>query len=451
VSWLGHWFSVRAAASGGSSGAHESSADVAFDQSPRPNDGAFTKTLKRLAFVVSHPIQYYAPLYQRLSARGDIQLKVFFTWHDGRQEVVDPGFGRPVQWDVPLTAGYDYELVANQSRRPGTDHFFGLQNRDLVQRILAWQPDAVHVTGWAWQSHLLCLRALAKKGVFVIFRGDSHLLDQPERSGARWLMKRAVLTRVFSWPDVFLTVGRANCAYFQAFGVRDEKLCPCPHSIDVARFARPADTYDAEARQWRHRLGIPDNACAVLFAGKFEARKRPLELMEAVQACDDKRVVLIMLGDGALKEEVEAKAAARPDRFRVLPFQNQSRMPVAYRLGDLFALPSAYGETWGLAVNEAMASGRPVLVSNKVGCASDVVDEATGRIFPWEQPAVIGSIVSELAAKPSRLREMGVAAARRAWKFDLARTEEATVECLTNSWTTDQHRGRVPTSIGLIP
>jgi glycosyltransferase involved in cell wall biosynthesis len=389
--------------------------------------------VNRLAFVVSHPIQYYAPLYQRLASRGDIQVKVFFTWHDGRDEVMDRGFGKPVQWDVPLTVGYDYELVKNQSRRPGTHHFMGLRNPDLLQRVLAWRPDTVHITGWAWVSHFLCLRALAKKGVRVMFRGDSHLLDYPERSDARWLLKRAVLTRIFSWPDIFLTVGRANRAYFEAFGVQREKLRPCPHSIDVARFARPADAHEAQAREWRRQLQIPDEACVVLFAGKFEARKRPIELMNAIQDCEARKVFLIMLGDGPLREQVEAKAAARPDRFRVLPFQNQSRMPVAYRLGDLFVLPSAYGETWGLAVNEAMASGRPVLVSDRVGCASDVVDEATGSVFAWDQLTVIGPIVSELAADRNRLREMGIAAARRAWKFDLSCTEKATMDCLMTS------------------
>src|SRR6185436_7909182 len=105
--------------------------------------------------------------------------------------------------------------------------------------------------------------------------------------------------------------------------------------------------------------GIDDDTRVILYAGKFERRKRPLELMRAAAALDASRVVLVLVGGGELQREVSALAQSDPRRFRVLPFQNQSRMPIVYRLGDLFVLPSAYGETWGLAVNEAIASGRP--------------------------------------------------------------------------------------------
>lgn len=91
---------------------------------------------------------------------------------------------------------------------------------------------------------------------------------------------------------------------------------------------------------------------------------------------------LVMLGDGPLRPQVEAEAALAPELIRVLPFQNQTRMPITYRLGDLFVLPSAFDETWGLAVNEALACGRPVLVSDKVGCAVDVVTPGqNGEVF----------------------------------------------------------------------
>ena len=75
---------------------------------------------RRIAFVVSHPIQYLAPLYQRLAARDDVEVKVFFTWHAGERAVDDPGFGRPIAWDIPLTDGYDFELVPNVASDPGT-------------------------------------------------------------------------------------------------------------------------------------------------------------------------------------------------------------------------------------------------------------------------------------------------------------------------------------------
>jgi glycosyltransferase involved in cell wall biosynthesis len=383
----------------------------------------------RLAFIVSHPIQYYAPLYQRLALRENLSIKVFFTWHAGQAPIEDRGFNMPVAWDIPLTAGYELELVPNVSSDPGTHRFLGLRNASLVERVTAWQPDVVHITGWAWLSHFLALRAFRGKGIPTLFRGDSHLLDSRPR-GPRWWIKRALLKRVFSWPTGFLVVGAANRAYYEIFGVEPDRLHPCPHSIDVGRFAQPAGVFQNEAARWRQQLGIARDRHVLLFAGKFERKKRPMELMRAVQALPDPEPVLVMVGGGELEAEVNALAAADPERFRVLPFQNQSRMPVVYRLGDLFVLPSAFGETWGLAVNEALACGRPVLVSDRVGCAADVVDASCGRVFCSADPPALVRALTEMLEDGNRLLEMGRTATKRAWSFDISRTEAALIACV---------------------
>lgn len=383
----------------------------------------------RLAIIVSHPIQYYAPLHQRLARREDLIVKVFFTWRLADAPAHDHGFQRPVAWDIPLTEGYEFELVPNVAADPGTHHFFGLRNPALVERVLAWKPDAVQVLGWAWHSHMIAMRAFAKRGVPVLFRGDSHLLD-PVSKGPRWWTKRAALKHVYAWPTAFLVVGAANRAYYEAFDVSADRMFPCPHSIDVRRFAEPADAFEQQAAQWREQLGLAKERCVLLFAGKFERKKRPLELMQAVLSLHDPSCVLIMVGNGELDQQVNALAAANPERFRVLPFQNQSRMPIVYRLGDLFVLPSAERETWGLGVNEAMACGRPVLVSNRVGCAPDVVDPSCGGVFAADNHDALVHTLDRLTRDPQRLIAMGRAAAKRAWDFDIGVTETSLVEAV---------------------
>jgi glycosyltransferase involved in cell wall biosynthesis len=383
----------------------------------------------RLAIIVSHPIQYYAPLYQRLASRDDVTIKVFFTWHGGDQAVHDAGFGQDVAWDIALTCGYDSEVVPNVASPPGTGRFNGLQNPDLVARVLAWSPDIVLINGWAWRSHLEAIYRLSQRRIPVLFRGDSHLLDG-EGSGPRRWLKHALLSRVYARPAACLFTGAANRAYFEAFGVESGRLFHCPHSIDVARFAEPAKIAEDDAAKWRRDLGIGDDQTVVLFAGKFEAKKQPLALMDAVRALDDPNVLLVLVGAGELEPQVRAKAAAQPNRFRVLPFQNQSRMPAVYRLGDLFALVSSHNETWGLAVNEALASGRPVLVSDRVGCAADVVHASCGRIVASNDPARLEETLNGMTASLGTLRVMRVPAARRAWQFDVNRTESALTECV---------------------
>lgn len=335
----------------------------------------------RLAFVVTHPIQYYVPLYQWLAAGDDAEVKVFFTWHAGEQATQDQGFKRDVAWDIPLTEGYHSELVPNSSRDPGSHRFLGIRNPGIVSRICEWKPDAVVVTGYAFESHLRCMVGLSRRGIPVLFRGDSHLLNRRVRRG--WRAARQVRRWVLRHASLCLYVGSHNRAYFEDAGVPREKLAFCPHSIDVRRFAEPNEDWERDAAQSRSEFGIPADRRVLLYAGKFEPVKRPLELMQAVSELDDANVHLVMAGDGELASRVRERAAADPARFTVLPFQNQSRMPALLRMGDVFCLPSE-SETWGLAVNEALACGRPVLVSDRVGCAPDVVQRGlNGDVFAW--------------------------------------------------------------------
>jgi glycosyltransferase involved in cell wall biosynthesis len=389
-------------------------------------------TVKRLAIIVSHPIQYYAPLYQRLARRPDLKLKVFFTWHAGGRPVQDPGFQLPIEWDLPLTEGYESELVPNISPAPGMHHFFGLMNPSLVKRVVAWRPDIVHITGWAWSSHFFAMRDLAKLSIPTLFRGDSHLLDTQNRSGISWTIKRNILKRVFSWPTAFLVVGSANKSYYRAFAVELDRLLPCTHSIDVSRFSDQSAVYELQASDWRKALGVSPDECVMLFAGKFEKKKCPLELMQAVRNLAKPNVVLIMVGNGELDEQVRTIAAADPRRFRVLPFQNQQRMPVVYRLGDLFVLPSAYGETWGLAINEALASARPVLVSDRVGCAQEIRDDSCNRIFSWAKPESLIRNIEVLTRNREVLIAMRAAALRKSMSFDISKTEIAVMSAINS-------------------
>ena len=397
------------------------------------NGPAGPRRRTRLALVVSHPIQYYVPLYQRLAKRKDLEIKVFYTWHAGEKAVLDRGFEQPVAWDIPLIEGYSLELVENRARDPGTHHFFGLQNPSLLARLTAWRPDAVHLTGWGWWSHLMVLRELHRLGLPVLFRGDSHLLDG-SHAGLRWWAKRTLLRRVFSWPSILLYVGQANRSYYEAFGVEESRLQYCPHSIDVTRFSEPSEVHERQAAEWRRALGIAEDARVLLFAGKFERKKQPVELMRAMLESPADGIVLLLVGGGELEDQVLRLAAEQPQRFIVLPFQNQSLMPVVYRLGDLFILPSSFGETWGLAVNEALACGRPALVSSRVGCGHDFTESEGVMQFPWSDGSAMIRIVNEALKDRAKLEAMGRRARESATAFDISCTESSLIQALRRLW-----------------
>lgn len=333
--------------------------------------------MKRLAIISTHPIQYNVPWFRRLAAQEGIEACVFYTWHADENAKYDPDFKRAIAWDIPLLNGYDYQLVAP---RPTIEQktFWNL-NSDITGPIEAWGADAVLVMGWNYRSHLSAMRYFSRR-IPVYFRGDSTLLDA--QNGIRRRLRKIFLRHVYSYVDTAFFVGINNYDYFQKYGMKQNQLAFAPHAVDNQRFSDNATMHETEANQWRSSLGIPTDSVVFLFVGKLIQKKSPDLLLRAFQKLSPKtKQHLIFVGDGDCESDLK-KQASSATNIHFVPFQNQSRMPVVYRLGDVVCLPSAGpGETWGLAVNEAMASGRTVIVSDKVGCARDLVsDESTGYI-----------------------------------------------------------------------
>lgn len=336
--------------------------------------------MKKLAIVTSHPIQYNAPLFRLLAERRKIDLKVFYTWGQTEQGFVyDPDFKKSFKWDIPLLDGYEKEFVENISKEPGAGRYKGIKNRNLIQLIDKYGPDALLVLGWSFQSHLQVLRHYKGK-VKIIFRGDSTLLDNQKGISVRAILRRLFLSWVYRHIDVALYAGTANKAYYQAHGLKETQLVYAPHAVANNRFDDADAVSEASANKWRKELGISSNELVFLFAGKLEPKKDPALLIDAFLSLDTPDTRLIIVGNGVLEKELKQKARA-DSRIIFLDFQNQQQMPIVYRLGDVFILPSkGPSETWGLSVNEAMASKRPVIVSNKCGCAQDLVD-SNGFVF----------------------------------------------------------------------
>jgi glycosyltransferase involved in cell wall biosynthesis len=265
--------------------------------------------------------------------------------------------------------GYHYSFVKNTASKPGSHHFWGIINPGLIEQLKKWQPDIVWVYGWSFWSHLQVMRYFKGK-VPVWFRGDSTLLDKA--SGWNNWVKKQVLTQIYRWVDIAFYPGTHSKSYFLHYGLPISQLKWLPHAVDNARFATPQTN---KVAQWKEQLQIPANARVVGFAGKLQPKKDPLLLLKAFMAINDSNAYLVFCGDGPLLEQLQTTAAGDA-RIKFLPFQNQSMMPSVYQMMDIFCLPSkGPGETWGLAVNEAMSAGAAVLVSNKVGSAIDLVNE----------------------------------------------------------------------------
>jgi len=375
----------------------------------------------KLAIIATHAIQYYAPLFRILSSNDSLDVRVFYTWSQTVSgERADSGFGRTIRWDVPLLDGYNYEFVANVAKRPGTDHFWGLRNPTLIAIVERWGADAIFVIGWNSWTHLNVMRHFKCKTP-VFFRGDSTLLDR--RPLLRATARRIVLRWVYRHIDIALAVGRNNYDYFVWCGVPRERIVFAPHSVDIERFSRADAGYRERALAWRRELAIGDDAVAIIFAGKLQRKKDPLLLLDAfIQR--DFGCHLVFIGDGELEGRLRAVAKGQQN-IHFMPFQNQSLMPAVYRLGDVFVLPSCGpGETWGLALNEAMASGCAIIASTAVGSARDlVVQGVNGWVFEARSlPSLMRVLRGAVALGRDGLRLMGEQGRRAVARWS---TEEA--------------------------
>jgi len=326
--------------------------------------------LRKLAIVSSHPIQYNAPLFRYLAADKRLSVKVFYTWSQSQIGLkYDPEFRRDIQWDIPLLEGYEYEFVKNTARKPGSHHFWGIVNPGLSKKILDWQPDTVVVYGWNFHSHLKLIRELSGK-VPLGFRGDSHLLSG--RQGLKAILKNKLLRWIYSKIDFAYYVGSYNRSYFLHYGMEAKQLVFVPHAVDNKRFRWNVNRVEERASQWRSELGIGKKDTVFLYAGKFIMKKNLFFLIQSFNKLKVNNVKLVLAGSGIL-EKVLRKIAEGNENILFLDFQNQSMMPVLYRMADVFVLPSSNNETWGLGINEAMASGNAIICSDQVGCAPDLV------------------------------------------------------------------------------
>jgi glycosyltransferase involved in cell wall biosynthesis len=375
--------------------------------------------MNKLAIITSHPIQYYAPVFKLIHQHKKLEIMVFYTLGEAGLHAYDPGFGRSISWDVPLLEGYNFQFEKNTAKKPGSHGFWGIKNPDLIKNIKDWQADALLVFGWAYQSHLQVLIYFKNK-IPVFFRGDSTLLGR--KNSLKNSIKILLLRWVYSRVDHAFYVGTNNKAYFKYYGLQEKQLTFAPHAIDNERFAKGRP---AEATALRKKLDIKPEEILILFAGKLEPKKNPGLLSDAFENLDQQNAHLLFVGNGPLKKELKAKKEVlkTASRIHFLDFQNQLQMPVIYQACDLFCLPSCGpGETWGLAINEAMACGKAVLVSDKVGCAEDLILKGkNGVIFPSEDVAALVWKLRLLTQDKSLLEKYGFTSAEiiQSWNFDI--------------------------------
>jgi glycosyltransferase involved in cell wall biosynthesis len=354
----------------------------------------------RLAVVASHPIQYHAPLYRSLASQCD--LTVFFAHRATQSDQAAAGFGVGFDWDVDLLSGYQSIFLRNVAKQPELGRFAGCDTPEIGARLAEPYFDAVLVHGWHFKTFIQAMIAAKRLGLPLLVRGDSHL-NSP-RSALKRAGKAVAYPAFLRLFDAALYVGECSRAYWKHYGYPEARLFHSPHCVDTGWFAARAT---AEVRKLvRTRLNIALDMPVVLFAGKLLPFKRPLDLIAAATLlkATGREIAILVAGAGPLESDTARAARDAGVAYHALGFCNQSQMPEAYAAADVLVLPSDGRETWGLVANEALACGRPIVLSDAVGCAPDLAaDRAVGRLFPVGDIAALTNAIWSLLRDPPSL------------------------------------------------
>ena len=380
----------------------------------------------RVGIVTTHPIQYQVPWFRALAAQAEIDLTVFYCQLPDAALQGD-GFGVAFDWDVPLLEGYRFEVLKNVAKCPSVTTFRGCDTPELFRILRRDRFDAVIVNGWVAKSCLQALFACRRAGIPCIVRGESNTL----RQRAWW--KRIIHWGLLRQYSAFLCIGTSNIDFYLSYGIPPDRMFPGRYCVDNERFSIAADRLVGIRDQLRSAWGIAPEVPVFLYCGKFIGKKHPLRFLHAAALARSRgaRCHLLLVGDGQLRHDCEQYARDQHLPATFSGFLNQSRLPEAYVAADCLVLPSDEGETWGLVVNEAMACGRPAIVSNRVGCSPDLIRAGeTGETFAFGDDDSLADILLRFARDCTILERMGRAARLHVANYSIDALTQGTLKAL---------------------
>jgi glycosyltransferase involved in cell wall biosynthesis len=321
-----------------------------------------------------------------LAKHSSYKIKVFYTLGANINSIVDNGFGTIENWNIDLLSGYEYEFIENISAHPSSLKYNGIKNPSLIKKIQEYNPDSIVVYGWKHQSHLSVLNYFHGK-VLILFRGDSTTLDDSIKFSLRSYFRYLILKWVYQKVDYVLSPGSASDKYYMKSGLNQNQIIRAEHAVDNERFKNLTNSEQEQLFELSSTLLIKPNENIFLFAGKFIHKKNPLLLLEAFVELKRQKenARLLLVGNGILEKRIKERINLLPldiaSSITLLPFQDQHQIKLLYRVATVFVLPSI-SETWGLSVNEALASGIPVIISDKCGSSKNLVkNDVNGFIF----------------------------------------------------------------------
>jgi glycosyltransferase involved in cell wall biosynthesis len=345
----------------------------------------------RVAWVAVEPTPYHMPLFERIQHDGRIEIEYFFCTKQATQ---------------PWTLEPYAELMssASHARRFSCGGLYF--NPAIVAALLRRHWDAVVLSGYAhWTMRLGLLVCLVRRIPFIL-QSDTHLLRP--RHWWRRAVKRCLLFPLLRRAAAGIGLGRLQQQYFESIGIPAARLFTVPLTPHLDRFRLPDAERAARRAALRHEWAIPESTVVGVFVGRLVAVKALDLLLTALDGLPlELRPTLLLVGDGPERGPLEALVERHRLPVRFLGFSPNDDLPALLAASDFFVLPS-HQEAWGIVVAEAMAAGLPVLLSDQVGAAYDLLQIGhNGYRFPAGSAAALGDALARCVRERSRLSEMG--------------------------------------------
>lgn len=388
---------------------------------------------KKIAYFLSHPIQYFSPLLKNIAEK--IDLTVYYFSDTTTFSSIDKGFGQEVKWDTPLLEGYKYLFVKNYSGRKSLDNrFFDIFNPGVLKILWKEKASIVIVNGWSYSSNLMTIFFARLFGKKVWLRAENPLKQELQKSKKILFIKKIFLKQFLFrfFIDKFLYIGKENKLFFQYYGVAPAKLIYTPYAVDNNFFESQHDNLKNNHCQLKKDLGLPTEKKIILFSGKYIEKKRPLDLVQAFSMLEKDKYSLVMVGDGELRKAMENYIQQNSlSGVYLTGFINQSVISQYYEIADVFVMCSGIGETWGLSVNEIMNFEKPVLVSKTCGCSVDLVKEGeNGYTFEEGNTKQLSQLLADVLENDDFLISAGKKSKKIIENFSINNITENIVQVL---------------------
>lgn len=362
----------------------------------------------RLYYLDDIPTPYRLGVHRQIAANWTGPFKLAFCSGS------EPGR----EWDLDLS-GLDAEILAGVQYRPKMQRnpFSFKWNPKVIASITKFNPDVVVLSGYVQPTmQLVAWWCRLKDKPYGIASETSW--RSSVMSGWRWHLKKILFGSAISNMAFGLPVGREAEAYLRAMGAKTAPMYYFPNTPDAATIAAAADQIRMQRLQQsvRRNLGLRETGEIVLFVGRLIQAKRPLELLAAFQRIQssEKNPTLVFVGDGALMPQIKAAAADDPRIVCLGWIKDQQQLISIITASSFLVLPSEH-EPWGAVVNEAMACSIPVIASDRVGAAVELIESGSeGFVYPLGDVAQLSEFIRELIENKTLRAQMGHAAGAKA-------------------------------------